>query len=308
MVDLLERPALRYLHEAVRLGSVRSAAEMLETNPSVVSRQIARLEHDLGLDLIERLPRGIRATEAGQVLVERYRQWSADQDDALSRLRDLQDLRAGHVEITLGEGFVSDLMSGPLNRFWERHPRLSMTFNLAGTDEVVRAVAEDRCHIGLVYNAPPHPGIRTSAAIGQPICLVARADHPMGHRGSPVLLKELERLPVGLMSAGYGTRLIVAQAESQERVWLTPKLTTNSIHVLRQFVRTGLGVTLLPAFAIASDIADGTLVALPVQNSLLEGAEAKVVTRTGRHLPPAAVNLLRYLSAQMLAFRTRGAS
>jgi DNA-binding transcriptional LysR family regulator len=303
MVDLLARPGLRYLYEAVRLGSVRSAADVLNINPSVISRQIARLELDLGIRLIERLPRGIRATEAGQVLAEQYRQWSVDQGDVISKLRDLSDLRTGHVDITLGEGFVSDLMSGPLNSFWERHPLLSMSFTLAGTNEVVRSVAEDQCHIGLVYNATPHPGIRTTAAIRQPVCLIARADHALALQGLPVSLKEVEGLPVGLMVPGYGTRQIVAQAENQERIWLTPKLTTNSIHVLRQFVRTGLGVTLLPAFAIASDIMDGTLVALPVRNSILEGAEAKVITRTGRNLPPAAVNLLRYLTAQMLAFR-----
>ncbi|CAN1549768.1 LysR Transcriptional regulator [Rhabdaerophilaceae bacterium] len=304
MVDLLARPGLRYLFHAVRLGSVRSAADILDINPSVISRQIARLELELGACLIERLPRGIRATEAGQVLVERYRQWSVDQDDAISKLRDLNDLRAGHVDLTLGEGFVSDLMSGPLNGFWERHPQLSMSLNLAGTNEVVHAVVEDRCHIGLVYNATPHPGIRTTAAIRQPICLIAHANHPLALRGIPVSLREVESLPVGLMLPGYGTRQIVAQAENQERIWLTPKLTTNSINVLRQFVRTGLGVTLLPAFAIASDIAQGMLVALPLRNSILEGAEAKIITRTGRKLPPAAVDLLRYLTAQMLAFRS----
>lgn len=307
MVDLLDRPALRYLHEAVRAGSVRHAADLLDINPSVVSRQIARLESDLGLSLIERLPRGIRATEAGQILVERYRQWSVDQEDALSRLRDLQNLRAGHVEITLGEGFISDLMSGPLNRFWERHPQLSMTFNLAGTNEVVRAVAEDQCHIGLVYNAAAHPDIRTAAAIRQPICLIAPADHPLARRDEKPHLADLEGLPLGLMLPGYGTRQIVAQAESEDRLWFRPKLTTNSINILRQFVRTGLGVTLLPAFAVAADIAEGALVAVPVRSTVLESAEAKVITRTGRNLPPAAVKLLRYLTGQMLAFRTMDA-
>ena len=304
MTNLLEGPRLRYLFEAVRLGSVRAAADELDINPSVISRQIARLELDLGVSLIERLPRGIRATEAGQILVERFRQWSVDQDDAISKLRDLHDLRRGHIDITLGEGFISDLMSGPLSGFWERHPQLSMSFMLAGTNEVVSAVAEDRCHIGLVYNAAPHPGIRSTIAIRQPICLIVPQAHPLARRGTAIALSEVQSLPVGLMLPGYGTRQIVAQAEHQERVWLTPKLMTNSINVLRQFVKTGLGVTLLPAFAIAADIAEGSLMALPVQNSILESAEAKVITRTGRNLPPAATHLLRYLTAQMRAFRT----
>lgn len=133
---------------------------------------------------------------------------------------------------------------------------------------------------------------------------MARADHPFARREEKSRLTDLEGLPLGLMLPGYGTRQIVAQAESEDRVWLTPKLTTNSINILRQFVHTGLGVTLLPAFAIAADISEGTLVALPVRSDVLESAEAKVITRTGRNLPTAAFNLLRYLTGQMLAFRT----
>ncbi len=273
-------------------------------NASVISRQIARLEAELGLTLIERLPRGIRATEAGLILVERFRQWSVDQDDALSKLRDLQDLRKGHIDITLGEGFVSDLMSGPLSGFWERHPQLSMTFMLAGTTEVVRAVAEDECHIGLVYHAPAHPNIRSNIAIRQPICLIVPKGHRLIDKGQAVTMSDLQALPIGLMRSGYGTRQIVEQAENQEKIWLTPKLTTNSINVLRQFVKSGLGVTLLPAFALATDVSEGSLVALPVRNVFLENAEAKVITRTGRNLPPAATHLLRYLTAQMRAFKT----
>ena len=153
----LDHHRLHYLYEAVRLGSVRAAAEALDINPSVVSRQIALLEKELGITLIERLSRGIRATEAGQLLVDRYRQWSADQTDTIAKLRELQGLQRGHVDIVLGEGFVSDLMSGPLGKFWERHPQLTMSFDLAGTNEVVRAVAEDRYHIGLVFNAAETP-------------------------------------------------------------------------------------------------------------------------------------------------------
>ena len=101
---LLDHHRLQYLHEAVRLGSVRAAAEALDINASVVSRQIALLEKELGLSLIERLSRGIRATEAGALLVERFRKWEADQADTVAKLRELQGLKRGHVDIVLGEG------------------------------------------------------------------------------------------------------------------------------------------------------------------------------------------------------------
>jgi DNA-binding transcriptional LysR family regulator len=300
---LLDHHRLQYLHEAVRLGSVRAAAEALDINASVVSRQIALLEKELGLSLIERLSRGIRATEAGALLVERFRKWEADQADTVAKLRELQGLKRGHVDIVLGEGFVSDLMSGPLGRFWLRHPDLTMAFDLAGTNEVVNAVAEDRYHIGLVFNPSADPRIRVATASRQPLCAILPPGHALAGLNRPLRLHELVDHPLGLMHPSYGTRQILAMAEAAERIALAPKLTTSSINVLRHFVKSGLGLTLRPAFSIAADLADGSLAAIPIDNRLLSSSEACVITRRGRELPHAAGQLLRFLSGQMRAFR-----
>ena len=303
MMSALNDHRLAYLFEAVSLGSIRAAADVMQVNPSVISRQIAQLEKDTGVKLIERLSRGVRATEAGALLVQRHRQWTADREDTLAKLREFQGLKRGHIDIVLGEGFVSDLMSGPLVQFWQRNPQLTMSFDLAGTSDVVAAVAEDRCHIGLVYNPPPDRRLRVMAATRQPICLIARPDHTLATREKPPTLKDISASPIGLMYANYGTRQVVRLAEATEKIALQPKLVTSSINVLRHFARAGMGVTLLPAFSITADIAEGALVALPIDNPLLSGTEAQVVTRSGRELPAAAAHLLRFLIGHMQAFR-----
>lgn len=308
MADLLNDLRLGYLFEAVRLGSIRAAADALAVNPSVVSRQIAQLEKAVGVPLIERLGRGIRATEAGQLLCERQRQWLADRADTIAKIRELQGLRRGHLELVLGEGFVSDLMSGPLLQFWQAHPQLTMACVLAGTSEVVAAVAEDRAHIGLVYNASPDPRLRVVASAAQPVRLIARPDHPLARIDRPLALADIAAYPVALMYAGYGTRQAVRLAEAAEGVVLAPQLTTGSIDMLRQFARNGLGVTLLPVFPVAADIAEGSLLALPIDNPLLRAAEAQLITRRGRELPGAAGQLLRFLAGRMQAFRPLAAA
>lgn len=304
MADILNDLRLGYLFEAVRLGSIRAAADALAVNPSVVSRQITQLEKAIGVPLLERLGRGVRATEAGNLLCERHRQWLADRADTIAKIREIQGLRRGHLELVLGEGFVSDLMSGPLLQFWQAHPQLTMACALAGTSEVVAAVAEDRAHIGLVYNAPPEPRLRVVAAARQPVRLIARPDHPLVRAGRPLSLAEISVHPLALMYAGYGTRQAVRLAEAAEGIALAPQLTTGSIDMLRHFARTGLGMTLLPVFPVAADIAEGSLVALPIDNPLLEAAEAQLIARRGRELPGAAGHLLRFLAGRMQAFRT----
>lgn len=304
MATPLEDHRLRYLFEAVRLGSVRAAAEHLHVNPSVASRQIALLEREVGVKLIERLGRGVRATEAGAFLSERYRHWMAEREDAVARLREFEGLQRGHVSIIIGGGFVSDLMSGPLKRFWERHPRLAMSIEFGGSDEIARGVAEDRFHLGVGYNVSPDPRVRFVAQARRPICLIARPDHPLARVGRPLAFAEIAELPVALLHVGSGARQRIAMAEAAEGVALHPRLTTSSIEVLRHFVHENMGVTLLPAFAVGAEIAAGSLVAVPMENALLASTEAHVATRLGRELPNAAIQLLRFLIRELLAFRT----
>lgn len=65
MTDSINESRIRYLYESSRCGTVRAAAEHLGVAPSAVSRQIALLEDELGIVLVERHKRGVRPTEAG---------------------------------------------------------------------------------------------------------------------------------------------------------------------------------------------------------------------------------------------------
>jgi DNA-binding transcriptional LysR family regulator len=294
---------VRYLYEAVVAGSVRAAADKMDMNPSVVSRQVAQLEAELAMPLLERHGRGVRATDAGQMLVDYYRQHTSHQDDVFNKIQEIRGLARGHIDIVLGEGFVSDLMAAPLQQFWKQYPELTVTLGLAGTNDVLRRVAEDEAHIGLVYNPPIMNGIRSRAAIRQPMCAIVTPDHALATMQRQPLLKHVAEHPLALMQSAYGTRQIVDLAQQMDRIHLVPKLTTDSISVVKHFVKGGLGVGLLPAFAVSQEIEAGDLVAVPIDNSVLAAAEAHIVTRLGRQLSIASNQLLLQLISTMQAFR-----
>lgn len=79
-------------------------------------------------------------------------------------------------------------------------------------------------------------------------------------------------------------------------------LETDHLIGLAGFVRAGMGVTLLPAFAVGDDIERGTLVAVEIDHPLMRNVQARVISRRGRELPLAAVALQRLLIEQMRAF------
>ncbi|VVE39351.1 LysR family transcriptional regulator [Pandoraea horticolens] len=307
MTPAITESRLAYLFEAVQCGTVRAAADRLDIAPSAVSRQIALLEAELALPLIERHKRGVHLTQAGRLLMEYYREQRAHQEDLLAKLQEVRGLRRGHIRLAVGEGFVSDLMGAPLQYFCKRYPGITLTLDLAGTNEVMRRVAEDDADIGLVYNPPAEPKIVSRAQMRQPVHAIVAPDSPLVEQvdeAGALRLDALYDVPLALMHGAYGTRQLMELAEQSEKHRLTPTVTTNSISVLKHFVRAGLGATFLPAFAVSQEIEAGLLRALPVDHPILNRAEAHLVTRAGRRLSGAANRLLTHLASKMEAFGT----
>ncbi|WP_179208886.1 LysR family transcriptional regulator [Salinicola salarius] len=75
----LLQTSLRYFEEVARQGSLRKAAERLHVAASAVNRQILKLEAELGVPLFERLPRGLRLSAAGELMLYQIRQWQRDE-------------------------------------------------------------------------------------------------------------------------------------------------------------------------------------------------------------------------------------
>jgi len=163
-------------------------------------------------------------------------------------------------------------------------------------------VAEDVAEIGLVYNPPTDPRIVTRALQRQPMQLVVSPDSPL-RNSKTCSLRELSEYPLGLMHSSYGTRQLLALAEFAAKIKLNPLLTTNSINVLKHFVKSGLGVTLLPRFAVSTELAAGELIAIPIEDDVLALAEVHLVTRVGRKLSVAANRFVSYSSSLMQAFQ-----
>lgn len=304
----LTESRIPYLFEAVRCGTIRAAADRLDVAPSAVSRQIDLLEKELAMSLIERHARGVTPTQAGEHLIRYHREQLAHRDDLLSRLDEMRGLRRGHVDVVLGEGFVTDVLAAPLKRFLAAYPSLSVTLDLAGTNEVVRRVSEDEAEIGLVYSPPTEPRIVSRAIRRQPLKAIVAPGFALLGKRRALTPRELLDFPLALTHPAYGTRQIVAAVEFAERLRYAPAVTTNSIAIVKQFVRFELGIGCLPAFAVAAELDAGELHAIDLDHPLFASAEAHLITRVGRKLSVAANRMLQMMSTQMRAFRDQPAA
>ena len=289
---------LKYLFMSAKLGTMRGAADALGVAPSSVSRQIAHLERFLGVPLVEKGSHKVRLTEAGQHVVEHYRERMAQKEALFARLSDLKGVRAGHYSLAVGEGFISTVLLSTLQTFLRDHPGVALDLVTAPTPEVISMVCEDAAHIGFVFDSPPDPRVRVRFTIPQPLRAVVSPAHPLARHAS-ITVRELANYPLILPRETFRIREVLAHAEREAGVTLKPAVRTNSLLMMRECVRSGLGVTVMSELSILDELDAGRLRALPIDHPMLSATKAEVVVRLGRHLPSGVLRILDILARVM---------
>ncbi|MFT3815122.1 MAG: LysR family transcriptional regulator [Acidovorax sp.] len=301
MEERLDSRRLRYFLQVLESGSLRSAAEALDMDPSAVSRAIALLEQQCGARLLERRGRGVAPTEAGDLLAAYLRRQHSQQQQLLAQLDGLHKLEHGHIDVVAGEGFVDWLMLHSLRAFMAEYPGITVDLQVGSTIDIVQRIVDDHAHIGLVFRPPADERLRSHHAHPQPIQTLVLDTHPLIRLRRPLLLSDLVPYPGALVHRGYGVRQHIDAAEISEGVRLQPRLRTSSFNAAVQFAMAGLGYTLYTRMALPPHYDDMPLAALPMQNPLLSAGEVHVVSRHGRLLSDAASALLRQIVSDMRA-------
>lgn len=143
---------LRYFLAVAEERSVTRAATRLHLTQPPLSAQLARLEHELGVELFVRHRRGVDLTEAGRHLVEHARRVLDDVDAAAAVVRGLG--RTGRLALAFVPALAWSVLPTLLRRFTEESPGVELRFLEAGTDAVAEHVRAGRAELGLVHLPP----------------------------------------------------------------------------------------------------------------------------------------------------------
>lgn len=299
MIDVgVNAVRLRYLHAVAATGSMRAASDRLRVSPSSVSRQISKLESELGLLMLEKGRRKVVLTEAGELAVRFYRQQQSDEEAFLSEIAEMRGLRHGTVTLAVGEGFVGEPFSNLLHAFIDQYPGIRVKINLGATSQVLRMVAEDEVHAGLALEAPADPMIRVRKTVPQPIRAVMAPGNPLS-RARSLTLANLTDCRLALPQRDFRIRQLIAEAEQEDGVFLTPVITSNSLLVLKNFARSTDGITLMPDLALTAELETGLLHSVPIDSQALARCRVQLILRARRQLPASAMRVLRFLEGYM---------
>lgn len=298
----LNTRSLEYLNAIARYGSLRKAASRLNVDPSTVSRLLTQLEDRIGMPIWDRTGGGQRLTEAGSELVAYYRKMEAGEAAVLSRINDLASLRRGEVKIIVGEGFITDLISSSLESFLSTYPGIRLTVDIAGAQDAVQWLAEGHFDFAVTYASVANPKLHCLLETSHPLDLIAPPKHPLAQKEGPISFNEIVDSPLALIDTSTGMGRLVSLVAETNHVRLEPRLRTNSVTVLKSFVASGVGIAFMPQLTVSQEVADGSIVACPVDHPLMRDASARVLCVEGQELTLPAQALLRHLqeNAQFL--------
>jgi DNA-binding transcriptional LysR family regulator len=282
--------------EVARSGSLRLAAERLFVTPSALSRELQKLEEDLGIARFERRARGMALTDAGRVYLEHVQDLLHSHERMRSELDALRKLQRGHVSLLSVEGFAADFLAPAIASFQDRHTGITFSLTVTGAGSVVNGLAAGDADIGVVFNVQPREDIRSVLHLGAPLLAVMAPSHPLARRRS-TSLAEIAKYRLALPEPAFGIRRLIDLQCRLSKVQVSPALQSNSLAVLRSFAASGSGITLLSRIPVRNELAVGRLAGVPLRDALLREGGADVCVHGKRKLPVAAAAFLQHLLA-----------
>jgi DNA-binding transcriptional LysR family regulator len=258
---MLQVRRLQLLRDVARLGSIAAAADAAGYSPSAVSQQLAMLERESGLPLLERSARSVRLTEPGRVLAEQAAPALAALRDAEAAARAAAGLTGGRLRVGTFPSAGARLVPAALATLAGRHPALALELHDLEPEDAPAALLDDRIDAAVTHEhellpVREPPGIRRVEILREPHVLVVSRDHSSAGRAR-MRLSDLadERWIADRDSTGRNAITEAACA----RAGFTPEIAfrTADAPTAVGLVRAGLGIALLPRLAAEAAPGDG---------------------------------------------------
>jgi DNA-binding transcriptional LysR family regulator len=250
---------MRVLREVAAEGSFSAAAQKLGYTQSAISQQIAALEREAATTLIERNPRGIRLTDAGEALVRHADKILARLAEAEAELEAIAGLRGGRLRLATFPTAGATLVPRAIAEFTKRHPAVELSLAEAEADESLPRLRAGELDLVLVDDFTGAYGddddVEFVHLLDDPLHLALSADHPLVSR------RRLRFEDLAAEPWIQGTQICACTRHLRnacEGAGYEPRIVYESddFQVVQGLVAAGVGVALIPGLALVSERPD----------------------------------------------------
>lgn len=294
---------LRYFVAVAEAGSIRAASENLRIAASAVSRQIQRLEEQLGAQLFERHSGGLDLTKEGHVTLDHARSVLEDFEQLQAKIGSFQGTNTGTVRIASLDSLFVGFLPDQVCAFHEKNPKVSFRVQGGGQGRITQLVAEGDADIGVAFNLHLPSGTKVVTDVAMPIMAMVASHHPLANRSSVTLVECAEHDLLLHFDNEPIRSLIEMELSMLDRAGRT-LVASNNLLALRSMIVSGAGVAFFTPIGFRDEIRNGSIVGIPLQQTRLRGLRLGLLVPRKRKQTPAVQAMVGQLSA---AFADLGA-
>ncbi len=246
--------AIKYLVTLADVRHFSKAAELCHVSQPTLSTQIRKLEEELGVQLVERHPRQVMLTPAGEEIVQRARNLLSEVEAMRDIARQSRDPESGLLRLGVFPTLAPYLLPHVIPRIRTRYPRLTVRLFEEKTEDVITMLQLGRLDAGLLALPIGDEQLHTEVLFEEPFVLVMPEGHPLAERDE-ITLDDLKDQELLLLEDGHCLREqaldVCHLAGAHEKL----DFHATSMETLRQMVAANTGITLMPTLAIKSPVA-----------------------------------------------------
>ena len=259
---------LKYLNTfitVVREGGFAKAAAKLNYAQSTITFQIGQLEQEFNTKLFEKSGRTMRLTKAG----EQFLPYAENALASIERIYDFQgDLAAFHGELHIGtsESLLCYHLPPVLQAFSSKAPHAKIFVHVMDSTKIQRMLPSGGLDIGVLYGG--------NAGLGGSIQSVVMGRYSVGLFSSPATQRkypdfitggcEME-IPLITDVQGCPFRKMLESYLEEREIRLGHVIELGSVHTMKRLAEADMGITILPQFAVESELSSGSLVEIPTE-------------------------------------------
>lgn len=282
----MELKELRHFMRVARAGSVSRAAQDLRLAQPALSRQIRKLEQELGVALFARHGRGVRLSAAGSLLLERAETIAQLVHQTSEEIKGDRSPTRGRITLGVPPAAGRLLVPPFVERFQKAWPQTTLHMREGVSSSLQEWLVEKRIDIALLHNPPHlealeiHPVLtERMLVIGPPARHLKDTRHPATFR-----IRDFGDLPLILPNMAHSNRRLVEHAALEHGVRLRIKIEADSVAFAKAMVENGLGYTILTYAAVQEEVKRRKLTTYPIVRPTLS-TEVTIVTLRDKGLP-----------------------
>ncbi|MEM6623218.1 MAG: LysR family transcriptional regulator [Pseudomonadota bacterium] len=267
--------------QVIEAGGFSAAARQMGQSRSSVNRLVIALEGRLGVQLLNRTTRSVSATSTGQALYARARQILDDLDEMEREVTEARTQAVGKLRINAPLSFGDLDFSALVTGFMQAHPGVEIELDLEA--RLVDPIAEG--YDIVIRSAPPdEQTMLVDHRILTLDYLICASPGYLADRGAPTVARDLaDHAVLHHNQPGTGPVWRLHGPQGAVSVNVQPVLVANTLETLLAGACAGLGIAIMPEYAVRSDIASGRLVPVLTDHALPQRM-LQVIYPPARHL------------------------